>query len=208
MVHEREADPSDPALHRLHPASHFPLDLLRSPLLQLIHTPPQSTPQTLPSESLWDSADGAAAFGVSAGASTGEVSAIILLKLVMDNYLKAGGRGAYAPTLLLLQRALSSGRPAAQARVFDLLYNLSLHGELLYLSPAAEVPETAAAIRQSGADRAGLAGWRGGGGGFPSTPADWDWCLFWRRRWLADLPFQQRRPAPLQHSPSCGLCAA
>ncbi|KAL6778871.1 hypothetical protein ACKKBF_B04265 [Auxenochlorella protothecoides x Auxenochlorella symbiontica] len=119
--------------------------------------------ETLPSESLWDSADGAAAFGVSAGASTGEVSAIILLKLVMDNYLKAGGRGAYAPTLLLLQRALSSGRPAAQARVFDLLYNLSLHGELLYLSPAAEVPETAAAIRQSVSEADGEGGdldWR------------------------------------------------
>ncbi|RMZ55828.1 hypothetical protein APUTEX25_003794, partial [Auxenochlorella protothecoides] len=119
--------------------------------------------ETLPSESLWDSADGAAAFGVSAGASTGEVSAIILLKLVMDNYLKAGGRGAYAPTLLLLQRALSSGRPAAQARVFDLLYNLSLHGELLYLSPAAEVPETAAAIRQSVSEADGECGdldWR------------------------------------------------
>lgn len=37
-----------------------------------------------------------------------------------------------------------------QARVFDLLYNLSVHGELLYDAAAEAVPEDAPALAEAG----------------------------------------------------------
>ena len=46
-----------------------------------------------------------------------------------------------------------SGNPAAQARAFDLLYNLSVHGQLLY--PAPELSEAAPAAALADAGKAG-----------------------------------------------------
>jgi hypothetical protein len=54
-------------------------------------------------DELWGSLAGAQ-FGLAGGAaSTGEVAAVILVKLVMDLYLRAGPRTAFPLTLLLLQ---------------------------------------------------------------------------------------------------------
>lgn len=196
-------------------------------------------------ESLWDSLAGGAAYGLASGAATtGEVAAVVLVKLVMDMYVRAGPQAAFPLTLLLLQvrvclccacgswvggqsgvaglpspspcccslclaceasvaeacraapalpwgresplpwswescqvgallpyalahtaptpphfptattqvpqKPLMGGEPAAQARVFDLLYNLSVHGELLYDAAASAVPEDAAALADAG----------------------------------------------------------
>lgn len=57
-----------------------------------------------------------------------------------------------------LQAPLLRGEPAVQARVFDLLYNLSVHGELLYDAAAEAVPEDAPALAEAGA-----LWWRRGG---------------------------------------------
>ncbi len=51
---------------------------------------------------------------------------------------------------LCLQAPLLRGEPAVQARVFDLLYNLSVHGELLYDAAAEAVPEDAPALAEAG----------------------------------------------------------
>ncbi|KAL4856367.1 hypothetical protein ACK3TF_003171 [Chlorella vulgaris] len=97
-------------------------------------------------DSLWGSLAGAQ-FGLSGAASTGEVAAVILVKLIMDLYVTAGPRAAFPLALLLLQRPLVGGEAAAvQARVFDLVYNLSVHGELLYDSAAEAVPDDTAAL--------------------------------------------------------------
>jgi hypothetical protein len=63
------------------------------------------------------------------------------------------------PVPRLLQKPLVGGDAAAQARVFDLLYNLSIHGELLYDTAAEALPEDAPAL----ADAGGLAGGAGRG---------------------------------------------
>lgn len=53
-------------------------------------------------DSLWGSLAGAQ-FGLSGAASTGEVAAVILVKLIMDLYVTAGPRAAFPLALLLLQ---------------------------------------------------------------------------------------------------------
>ncbi|PRW39232.1 hypothetical protein C2E21_7090 [Chlorella sorokiniana] len=104
--------------------------------------------------SLWDRPPASeAAFGLAAGgAPTGEVAAVVLVKLVMDMYVKAGPKAAFPLTLLLLQAPLLRGDPAVQARVFDVLYNLSVHGELLYDAAAEAVPEDAPALAEAVAE--------------------------------------------------------
>lgn len=52
---------------------------------------------------LWDSLSHGALFGLSSAATTGEVAAVILIKLVMDLYVRAGARAAFPLVLLLLQ---------------------------------------------------------------------------------------------------------
>ncbi|GAB4814014.1 hypothetical protein N2152v2_001060 [Parachlorella kessleri] len=84
--------------------------------------------------SLWDTS--AALGGAGAGATTGEVAAVVLVKLIMDLYIKGGPKAAFPLALMLLQKPLVRGHPAAKARCFHLLYNLSIHGELLYPSAA------------------------------------------------------------------------
>lgn len=104
------------------------------------------------SSSLWDSVSAGALFGLSSAATTGEVAAVILIKLVMDLYVSAGPRAAFPLTLLLLQKPLLSGDPGVQCRVFDVLYNLSVHGELLYDTSAEAMPADAAALADAVAE--------------------------------------------------------
>ncbi len=52
--------------------------------------------------------------------------------------------------LCALQKPLLSGDSATQCRVFDLLYNLSVHGELLFDTAAEAVPEDAPALAEAG----------------------------------------------------------
>lgn len=101
---------------------------------------------------LWDSLSHGALFGLSSAATTGEVAAVILIKLVMDLYVRAGPRAAFPLVLLLLQKPLLSGDPATQCRVFDMLYNLSIHGELLYDTAAEAVPEDAPVLAEAVAE--------------------------------------------------------
>ena len=58
-----------------------------------------------------------------------------------------------------LQAPLLRGEPAVQARVFDLLYNLSVHGELLYDAAADAVPDDAAVLAEAGG-QGGCCRWR------------------------------------------------
>lgn len=51
------------------------------------------------------------------------------------------------------QKPLLSGDPATQCRVFDMLYNLSIHGELLYDTAAEAVPEDAPVLAEAGGAR-------------------------------------------------------
>ncbi|KAL4440437.1 hypothetical protein ABPG75_003438 [Micractinium tetrahymenae] len=101
---------------------------------------------------LWDSLSHGALFGLSSAATTGEVAAVILIKLLMDLYISAGARAAVPLALLLLQKPLLSGDPATQCRVFDLLYNLSIHGELLFDTAAEAVPEDAPVLAEAVAE--------------------------------------------------------
>ncbi len=52
---------------------------------------------------LWDSLSHGALFGLSSAATTGEVAAVILIKLLMDLYVSAGARAAFPLALMLLQ---------------------------------------------------------------------------------------------------------
>ncbi len=49
-----------------------------------------------------------------------------------------------------LKRPVVAGDAAAQARAFDLLHNLSVHGELLYDGAAEAVPKDAPALADAG----------------------------------------------------------
>eukprot|EP00887_Chlorella_sp_A99_P002375 scaffold10.g2375.t1 len=134
------------------------------------------------SASLWDSLAAAGAFGVGPACSTGaprEVAAVILIKLIMDLYLKAGPRAAFPLALMLLQKPLLGGSAAVKARVFDMLFNLSVHGELLY-TPAAQ--EAASQEAQAEAEARGGGALPGGlfegeacepGPGAAAANADW-----------------------------------
>lgn len=202
--------------------------------------------------SLWDSLSHGERYGLAAAATTGEVAAVILTKLVMDLYVRAGPCAAFPLALLLLQvragrrgwegrgrggraggaathwrpvpdfvctlsgcrglhpfrvqgisrptqtaavylpplpctsrrcpatlpprpafastglctpqqplphpvstssppqKPLLSGDAATQARVFDFVFNLAVHGELLYDAAAEALPEDAPALADAG----------------------------------------------------------
>ncbi|PSC72009.1 hypothetical protein C2E20_4726 [Micractinium conductrix] len=102
--------------------------------------------------SLWDSLSHGERYGLAAAATTGEVAAVILTKLVMDLYVRAGPCAAFPLALLLLQKPLLSGDAATQARVFDFVFNLAVHGELLYDAAAEALPEDAPALADAVAE--------------------------------------------------------
>ncbi|KAL0049325.1 hypothetical protein WJX82_011369 [Trebouxia sp. C0006] len=86
-------------------------------------------------EELWKRDNGRQGWGGAGGPqgdSAGQVCAGVLVKLVMDMYLKATPAVAFPLTLVMLHRALNSPASSIRARPFDILYNLSLHAELLY----------------------------------------------------------------------------
>ena len=178
------------------------------------HLPLPTTGLQAEAGALWDSVAGDAAPGLApAAASTGEMAAVVLIKLLLDLYVTAGPKASFPLALMLLQarshsgatslwqagvpaalhaalpcpayrwllaghgacftsalpcpvplllpqKPLLEGEAAEQARVFDLLYNLSIHGELLYDAAAEAVPEDAPALADAGA-RPGGGGLRG-----------------------------------------------
>ncbi|GMH33520.1 hypothetical protein BSKO_01354 [Bryopsis sp. KO-2023] len=68
--------------------------------------------------------------------SIGQVCATLLVKLIMDLYLKAGEKVSYPLVLQMLQHNLEDPDPATRARAFDIIYNLSLHSQMLMEPPS------------------------------------------------------------------------
>ncbi|GAX77605.1 hypothetical protein CEUSTIGMA_g5049.t1 [Chlamydomonas eustigma] len=62
----------------------------------------------------------------------GQACCAILLKLVMDLYIKAGPGCAYPLVLRMLYKSLLNSPKEARSRAFDLLYNLAVHASLLH----------------------------------------------------------------------------
>jgi hypothetical protein len=71
---------------------------------------------------------------LNAHAPAGEAAAVILIKLVIDTYLRSGPGAAFPQILAMFQKALINNASSAKKRIFDMLFNLSVHGELLYSS--------------------------------------------------------------------------
>lgn len=63
--------------------------------------------------------------------SVGETCSAILIKLIIDLWLQHPGGQCLALVLSMLATGLAA-RPAVQCRVFDLLVNLHVHGELMF----------------------------------------------------------------------------
>ncbi|KXZ50930.1 hypothetical protein GPECTOR_14g176 [Gonium pectorale] len=55
----------------------------------------------------------------------------ILMKLIVDMWMRCGPVGSYTLVLRMLRAALRSSQPATRARAFDVLYNLAMHGTML-----------------------------------------------------------------------------
>ena len=61
----------------------------------------------------------------------------ILVKLILDMWLagrRSGTKAAFPLAMLVLRRCFASDDAVVRARAFDLLYNTSVHGELLFRS--------------------------------------------------------------------------
>ncbi len=56
----------------------------------------------------------------------------VLIKLLLDTWIRAGAATAFSIALLVLSRAAGSAAVAARVRAYDLLLNLSAHAELLH----------------------------------------------------------------------------
>lgn len=130
---------------------------------------PTSPPQAVlrPTSSLWSGAAGGGNSTVGGGAgmnqTPSDVACVVLVKLIMDLYLAQGPQLTFSMVYFMLQRAMVHGDGTACARVFDLIMNLAVHGELLYDAPGDQVPEDDAAVVEAVAklDRAGpSADWR------------------------------------------------
>ena len=81
---------------------------------------------------------------------TSDVVCVVLIKLIMDLYLSQGPQVTFSMVHSMLHRAVVYGDAAAKARVFDLILNLAVHGELLYNAPADQVPEDDATVVEAG----------------------------------------------------------
>ena len=62
---------------------------------------------------------------------TVQMCCAILVKLVLDTFIRAGAAMAFPMALVVLSRAANSTDVAARVRAYDLLLNLSSHAELL-----------------------------------------------------------------------------
>jgi len=123
----------------------------------------QATPR--PTSSLRSYAGGSSTIGGGAGMNQtpADVACVVLVKLIMDLFLAQGPQLTFSIVHSMLQRALLHGDGIARARVFDVIMNLAVHGELLYHAPGDQVPEDDAAVVEAVAklDRAGpSADWR------------------------------------------------
>jgi len=56
----------------------------------------------------------------------------VLIKLLLDTWIRSGGATAFSIALLVLSRAAGSAVAAARVRAYDLLLNLSAHADLLH----------------------------------------------------------------------------
>lgn len=88
--------------------------------------------------------------GPGIGSPTADVACVILIKLVLDMYLGQGPEAAFAAVHLVLRQAVTGGDAGARARVFDLILNLAVHGEMLYDAPGDSVPEDSPAVEAAG----------------------------------------------------------
>jgi len=78
------------------------------------------------------------------------VASVVLIKLIIDMYLRLGPRASFPLVLYLLQKPLLLGTAAARCRVFDLISNLAVHAELLRAAPADDVPEDNDEVAEAG----------------------------------------------------------
>jgi hypothetical protein len=78
--------------------------------------------------------------------------ASILIKLLMDMWLAGTPQATFGLVLSMLQAALRQPDPLHRARVFDLVYNLSLHTHMIESdSPAGAAVPTDSARSSGGA---------------------------------------------------------
>ena len=56
----------------------------------------------------------------------------ILIKLLLDTWIRAGAATAFSVALLVLSRAAGGVDVAARVRAYEMLLNLSAHAELLH----------------------------------------------------------------------------
>lgn len=72
--------------------------------------------------------------------SIGETCHTILIKLILDMWLHLPAEQCLALVLTMLAGGLTNHSPHMQCRAFDLLFNLSVHGELLFPRAAGVQP--------------------------------------------------------------------
>jgi hypothetical protein len=91
--------------------------------------------------------------------SIGQIASCILVKLIVDLWLSAGGAVAFPLVLRMLQQALYQQQPEHRVNAFNIVYNLALHGCMLMpaqhshpSSPLAQpvLQDAAAAAAQAG----------------------------------------------------------
>ncbi|KAK9825377.1 hypothetical protein WJX81_006910 [Elliptochloris bilobata] len=102
----------------------------------------------------WDAPEGPAreALAGGSGGSARQLCASALVRLVADLWLSAGPSAAFPLALLLLRRILGNEKAAVRARAFDLVYNLAVHGELLFRPPSSHPAPPAVADGNLAAD--------------------------------------------------------
>jgi hypothetical protein len=95
--------------------------------------------------------------------SIGQIASCVLVKLIVDLWLSAGGAVAFPLVLRMLQQALYQQQPEHRVNAFNIVYNLALHGCMLMSaqrshpsSPVAQpVRRDAAAAAATAAAQAG-----------------------------------------------------
>lgn len=86
--------------------------------------------QSIPEESIWGDM-GTYEVWQTGGKSIGHACVTILIKLIMDMYIEHGANVAYMLVLQMLHTALHSADVSVRLRVFDVIYNLSLHSLMM-----------------------------------------------------------------------------
>eukprot|EP00873_Tetraselmis_striata_P016487 jgi/Tetstr1/436751/TSEL_025531.t1 len=93
--------------------------------------------------------------------SMANVCSSLLTKVVMDMWISAGPGKSFPVVLEMLLDMVGSEVPALQERAFDIVYNLSLHAQLLYPADPAPPPEAAEAdaAEPHGQGQPGMEAW-------------------------------------------------